>query len=162
MELLKSEHVDQMDALVAVTGNSETNIISCLSARNQGVKKTIAAVENIDYIHLSQNIGIDTLINRKLIAARLIMKSIRKGRLVTLTNVEGLDAEIMEFEVTDRSKVVARRLRDLHFPKTAIVGGVIRKERGFTAHGDFLFQPRDRVVVLSKKDCIHKVEAFFH
>ncbi len=79
IDLLKEEGIDRMDAVIAVTETSETNIISCLVARNNGVAKTIAAVENMDYIHLSQNIGVDTLINKKLIAANFIFRYIRKG-----------------------------------------------------------------------------------
>ena len=79
LNLLKEEGIDYMDAFIAVTGNSETNIISSLVAKYAGVKKTIALVENIDYIHLSQSIGVDTLINKKLIAANFIFRHIRKG-----------------------------------------------------------------------------------
>ena len=151
-----------MDAVIAVTGNSETNIISCLVAKNNGVKKTIAAVENIDYIHLSQNIGVDTLINKKLIAANFIFRYIRKGQVLNITSIHGVDAEILEFEVQPDSKILQHELRNLDFPRTAIIGGVIRKGVGYTVRGSFNFQPKDRVVVLSKPECIHKVEGFFN
>ncbi|MEQ8469950.1 MAG: Trk system potassium transporter TrkA [Marinoscillum sp.] len=162
IDLLKEEGIDRMDAVIAVTGNSETNIISCLVAKNNGVKKTIAAVENIDYIHLSQNIGVDTLINKKLIAANFIFRYIRKGQVLNLTSIHGVDAEILEFEVQPDAKILQHELRNLEFPKTAIIGGVIRKGVGHTVRGNFHFQPKDRVVVLSKSECIHKVEGFFN
>ena len=76
-----------MDAFVAVTGNSETNIMSCLVAKSKGVKKTIALVENMDYINISQTIGIDTLINKKLIAASAIFQHVRKGDIVKLSEL---------------------------------------------------------------------------
>jgi trk system potassium uptake protein TrkA len=158
---MKEEGIEQMDAFIAVTGNSETNIISCLSAKNHGVKKTIALVENIDYIHLSQNIGIDTMINKKLIAANFIFRYIRKGEVVSLTSIHGVDAEILEFEVKEGSKILDRELRNLDFPHTAIIGGLVRNNQGFTVRGNFEFQPKDRVVVLSKPECIHSVEGFF-
>lgn len=161
MDLLKEEGVERMDAVIAVTGNSETNIISCLVAKNSGVKKTIAAVENIDYIHLSQNIGVDTLINKKLIAANFIFRYVRKGQVLNLTSIHGVDAEILEFEVQPESKILQNELRNLNFPKTAIIGGVIRKGIGYTVRGNFEFETKDRVVVLSKHECIHKVESFF-
>jgi len=161
IELLRNENIQSMGAVIALTGNSETNIISCLSAKKMGVGKTIAAVENIDYIHLSQNIGIDTLINKKLIAASFIFKYIRRGKVINLTSVDGLDAEILEFEVSPGSKVADSFLKDLDFPKTSIIGGVIRKGIGHTVRGDFVFKPKDRVVVLSQKECIPKVESFF-
>lgn len=161
VDLMKEEGIDQMDAFIAVTGNSETNIISSLVAKNSGVGKTIALVENIDYIHLSQSIGVDTLINKKLIAANFIFRYIRRGQVINLTSIHGVDAEILEFEVTENSKIMARELRDLDFPKTAIIGGVIRKNQGHTVRGNFKFEAKDRVVVLSKQECIHAVEGFF-
>lgn len=161
LELLKEEGIDRMDAFIAVTGNSETNIISSLVAKDAGVKKTIALVENIDYIHLSQNIGVDTLINKKLIAANFIFRYIRKGEVINLTSVHGVDAEILEFQVQEGSKIVSEELRNLEFPKTAVIGGVIRRGQGYTVRGNFRFEPKDRVVVLSRQECIHNVEGFF-
>lgn len=161
VELLMEEGLEDMDAFIAVTGDSETNIISSLAAKNHGVKKTIAMVENMDYIHLSQNIGVDTLINKKLIAANFIFRHIRQGEIVSLTSIHGVDAEILEFEVKESSKITAHELRDLDFPKSAIIGGVIRDGQGYTTPGDFMFQPKDRVVVLAKPDAIKKVEDLF-
>jgi trk system potassium uptake protein len=161
IDLLREEGIERMDAFIAVTGNSETNIISSLAAKNQGVKKTIAMVENIEYIHLSQNIGVDTLINKKLIAANFIFRYIRKGEVLNLTSIHGVDAEILEFEVKENSKILNAQLRDLDWPKTAVVGGVIRKGRGYTVKGDFEFEPKDRVVVLSRPECIHSIESYF-
>lgn len=161
VELLKEEGIDRMDAFIAVTGNSETNIMSSLVAKNNGVKKTIALVENMDYIHLSQSIGVDTLINKKLIAANFIFRYIRRGQVINLTSIHGVDAEILEFEVNPSSKILQEELRNLSFPRTAIIGGVIRKNQGITVRGNFRFEPKDRVVVLSKPECIHSVEGFF-
>lgn len=161
VDLLTEEGLSDMDAFIAVTGNSETNIISCLVAKNHGVAKTIALVENIDYIHLSQNIGVDTMINKKLIAANFIFRYIRKGEVLNLTSIHGVDAEILEFEVKPDSKILADELRNLDFPKTAVVGGVIRRGKGHTVRGTFRFEPKDRVVVLTRPECLHKVESFF-
>jgi trk system potassium uptake protein TrkA len=161
VELLMEEGIDQMDAFIAVTENSETNIISCLVAKNHGVKKTIALVENMDYIHLSQNIGVDTMINKKLIAANFIFRYIRQGEVISLTSLHGVDAEIVEFEVGENSKVTGRSLREICFPKTSIVGGVIRHGKSITPNGDFVFQAMDHVVVLAKPECIQKMESFF-
>lgn len=161
VELLKEEGIDDMDAFIAVTGNSETNIISSLVAKNHGVGKTISLVENMDYIHLSQNIGVDTMINKKLIAASFIFRYIRKGQVVNMTTIHGVDAEILEFEVTKGSKILEHELRNLEFPKSAIIGGVIRNGRGIIARGNFHFEVKDRVVVLSRSECIRKVEGYF-
>ncbi len=161
IELLKEENIDLMDAFIALTENSETNIMSSLVAKKHGVEKTICLVENVDYIHLSQSIGVDTLINKKLIAANFIFRHIRKGQVLNLTSVHGVDAEILEFEIHEKSKVLENELRKLGFPKTAVVGGVIRGNQGLAVNGDFRFEPKDHVVVLSKPDCINKVEHFF-
>jgi len=161
VELLEEEGIGDMDAFIAVTGNSETNIISCLVAKNHGVKKTISLVENIDYIHLSQNIGVDTMINKKLIAANFIFRYIRKGDVISLTSIHGVDAEILEFIVKASSKITERAIKNLAFPKQAIIGGVVRNGVGYTAMGDFQFRPKDRVVVLCRPGCIHTVEEFF-
>lgn len=161
IDLLKEEAIERMDAFVALTGNSETNIMTCLVAKNQGVKKTIAMVENVEYIHLSQSIGVDTLINKKLIAASFIFRYIRKGEVLEMTSIHGVDAEILEFELGNDARILSKQLKDLNFPRTAIVGGVIRNEKGLVVRGDFEFKPKDKVVVLSKPECIKKVESFF-
>ena len=161
VSLLKEEGIRNTDAFIAVTGNSETNIISCLMAKNFGVTKTIALVENMDYIHISQNIGVDTMINKKLIAANFISRYIRQGEVISLAGIHGVDAELLEFEVHENSKITRKELKDLNFPKAAIIGGVVRNGVGYTVMGNFQFKPRDRVVVLSMSDSIHKVESFF-
>lgn len=161
IDILKEEGIEEMDAFLAVTGNSETNIISCLVAKNLGVRKTISLVENMDYIHLSQSIGVDTMINKKLIAANFILRYLRQGGVISMIGIPGVNAEIIEYEVKPKSKLLAGKLKDLDFPRNAIVGGVIRNGKGQTALGNFEFQPGDRVVVLSKPRDINKVEKFF-
>ncbi len=162
VELLKEEGIQDMDAFVAVTGNSETNIISCLLAKNLGVKKTIALVENMDYIHISQNIGVDTMINKKLIAANFISRYVRRGNIISLTGIHGTEAEIMEFVVPDGSKITKKDIKKLNFPKSAVIGGVIRDGQVQPVTGDLKIQAEDRVVVLCLPECIHKVEEYFN
>lgn len=161
INLLKEENIDKMDAFIALTENSETNIMSSLLAKNYKVKKTISLVENVDYIHLSQSIGVDTLINKKLIAANFIFRYVRKGEVLDLTSIHGVDAEIVEFEIGENAKILERELREIDFPKTAVVGGVIRDGKGISVRGNFEFMPKDKVVVLSSPNCIRKVESFF-
>jgi trk system potassium uptake protein len=161
VELLEEEGISDMDAFIAVTGNSETNIISCLVAKNRQVKKTISLVENVDYIHLSQNIGVDTMINKKLIAANFIFRYVRQGDVISLTSIHGVDAEILEFIVKAGSKITQKEIKDLDFPKGAIIGGVVRNGVGYTAMGNFQCRPKDRAVVLCRPECIRTVEEFF-
>ena len=126
VELLEEESLDSMDAFIAVTGNSETNIMSCLVAKSKHIKKTIALVENMDYFQLSQSIGIDTLINKKLLAANNIFRYVRKGEVVALTRLNNLNVEILEFIVKSGSRVNGKIIRELDFPRKAIIGGMIR------------------------------------
>ena len=161
VELLDEENIGEMDAFISVTGNSETNIMSCLVAKNRGVKKTIALVENMDYFELSHSIGIDTLINKKLLAANSIFRYIRKGEVVAMTKLNNMDAELLEFVVNEKSKAVGKKIRNLNFPRTAIIGGVIRNDEGNIVLGDFTIEAGDRVVVCCLPQSIKKVESFF-
>lgn len=161
LDLLIEEGLETMDAFIAVTGNSETNIISCLMAKNKGVARTIAQVENIEYIRISKDIGIDTIINKKNIAVNNIFRYIRKGDVVALTGILGMDSEVLEFEVNEGNKITRKPVRKLKFPKTAIIGGVVRDGKGFITLGDFQIQVDDRVVVFCLPEAISEVEAFF-
>ena len=161
VELLEEESLDSMDAFIAVTGNSETNIMSCLVAKSRNIKKTIALVENMDYFQLSHSIGVDTLINKKLLAANHIFRYIRKGEVVALTRLNNLNAEILEFIVNPRSAVKGKIIRELDFPRSAIIGGVIRDGEGIIALGDFEIMAGDRVVVCCLPQSIPKIEQMF-
>lgn len=161
VELLEEENIADMDAFISVTGNAETNIMSCLVAKSKGVKKTIALVENMDYYKLSQSIGIDTLINKKLLAASSIFRYIRKGEVVAMTKLNMMNAELLEFVVHAKSKITRKRIKDLDFPRSAIIGGVIREGKGMIPLGDFHVQVGDRVVVCCLPRSISEVEKFF-
>ena len=161
VELLDEESLESMDAFIAVTGNSETNIMSCLVAKSKNIKKTIALVENMDYFHLSHSIGIDTLINKKLLAANNIFRHIRKGEVVALMRLNSLNAEILEFVVKPTSKVTSNIIRELDFPRSATIGGVVRDDKGIIALGDFQITAGDRVVVCCLPEAIPKIEKLF-
>lgn len=162
VSILEEENLDDMDAFIALTGNSETNIITSLVAKSHGVRKTIARVENMDYINLSQNIGIDTLINKKIIAANEIIKYIRKGEVQAIANLHGVDAEIIEFKVKANTKITSKPLRELKLPKSVNVAGIIRNNKGFIPFGDFQIQEGDKAVVFVQNKDIEDIEEFFH
>ncbi|MFD1293540.1 Trk system potassium transporter TrkA [Lutibacter holmesii] len=162
VELLEEENIAQMDAFVAVTGDSETNIMSCLVAKSKGVKKTIALVENMDYINISQTIGIDTLINKKLLAASAIFKHVRKGEVLKLANLHNVDAEVLEFLVKENSKVTKNLVKDIKITKKAVFGGVIRNGVAMMTFGDFQIKAGDKAVVFCLPEAIHKVEKLFN
>ena len=117
IDALKEEGLERMDAFVALTHNSEANIITSLMAEELGVYKTIALVENVNYTHISQNIGIDTIINKRLIAANNIFRFVRKGKVEAIASLHGVDAEIIEFEVHKKNRLIKKTVKELHFPK---------------------------------------------
>ncbi len=161
VELLEEEAIQDMDAFISVTGNSETNIMSCLVAKSRGVRKTIALVENMDYFQLSHSIGIDTLINKKLLAANNIFRYVRKGEIVAMTKLNNMNAELVEFLVTASSKVCNKIIREIDFPRSAVIGGVIRDGEGLIALGGFEIKSGDRIVVCCLPQSIKKVEKLF-
>lgn len=162
IQLLVDEDISGIDAFIAVTNNSETNILTCLHARKYGVKKTIALVENIDYIDISQNIGIDTIINKKLITASYIVKFTMGAEVTSIKCLSGVDAEVMELVAKPKSHVTRKRIKDMGFPKGAIIGGVVRGENSYIATGDFQILENDKVVVFSLPHAISKVGKLFN
>jgi len=161
IELLEEENIREMDAFVAVTGDSETNIMSCLVAKSKGVRKTIALVENMDYMNISQTIGIDTLINKKLIAASSIFRHIRKGEILALANLHNIDAEVFEFEVRPNAKVTKDKIKNLRFPREAVFGGIIRDGKAMLSSGNFQIESGDKAIVFCLPEAISKVEDLF-
>jgi trk system potassium uptake protein TrkA len=161
LELLEEENIREMDAFIAVTGNTETNIMSCLVAKSKGVKKTIALVENMDYINISQNIGIDTLINKKLLAASEIFKHVRRGDVLAIANLKHVDAEVLEFNVKPNSKITLSPVKDIKLTRNAVFGGVIRNGKAFMTFGDFQIIAGDKAVVFCLPESINEVEELF-
>ena len=115
----------------------------------------------MDYFQLSQSIGIDTLINKKLLAANSIFRYIRKGEVVAMTKLTNMNAELLEFEVKANTKIIKSKIKDTKFPKSAIIGGVIRNGEGLITLGDFIIEVGDRVVVCCLPRSIAEVEKFF-
>jgi len=161
IELLEQEGISGMDAFVAVTGNSETNILSCLLAKKMGVKKTIAEVENMEYINLAENSGIDTIINKKIATAARIFRHTTSPNITQVKYMTGTEAEIIEFNVSPNSKITKGTLRGIEFPKDAIVGGGTREGVPFIATGDTIIKANDKVVVFTLPSAYDRVVKFF-
>jgi trk system potassium uptake protein TrkA len=161
IDLLAQEGIVDVDAYVAVTEDAETNIISCLMAKHLGVKKAIALVDKVDYIPLTQTIGLDSLINKKLIAANNISRFIRKGEVVALASIEGIDADVLEYVAGPNSPITKKPIQDLDLPKEAIIGGIVKGEKSFIAVGNTEIAPGDKVVVFSLPGGMKKIEKFF-
>ncbi|MFZ2338464.1 MAG: Trk system potassium transporter TrkA [Bacteroidales bacterium] len=160
-DLLQNEGIAHMDAFVAVTGNSETNVLSCLLAKKLGVKKTIAEVENMEYINLAENIGIDTIINKKIAAASRIFRHTTNPNVTQVKYMTGTEAEVIEFNVPQNARITKGTLRSMEFPANSIVGGGTRDGIPFIATGDTIIKPNDKVVVFTLPSAYERVSKFF-
>lgn len=161
IDVLKEEGFENMDAFIALTPNSEINIITSLMAEESGVYKTIALVDNVDYTHISQSIGIDTIINKKLIAANNIFRFVRKGKIEAIASLHGVDAEMIEFSIHKKNRLLKHPIKDLKLPKKSIVAGVIRGDEGHIPDGDFFLELDDKVIILALPEAISQVEKIF-
>ncbi len=160
--LLEDEGIRNMDAVVAVTRDSETNILICLMARRYGVRRTIALVENITFIDVAQNMGIDTIINKKLITASHIVRFTLDAQVTSIKCLNGVDADVMEFLVKDKSAVTNKRICDIKFPPDTMIGGIVRNNQGYIAVGNLEILPNDKVVVFSLPESVGKVDKLFN
>lgn len=161
IDLLAQEGIVDMHAFIAVTDNAETNIITSLMSKHLGVAKNIALVDNVDYIALTQTIGLDSLINKKIITANNIYRFIRRSKIISIASLQGIDAEVFEYIATPKSPITKKSVKDLKIPANAILGGVIRNGKGIITVGDTLIQPDDKVVIFALPGSIKKVEKLF-
>lgn len=161
LELLKEEGIEKMDAFVAVTGNSETNILTCQLAKKMGVKRTVAEIENIDFISLAEEVGIGSVINKKFIAASFIYRFSMSSEISSVKCLTATEAEAVEVIAHDGSKVTTRLVKELDFPDGARIGGVIRDDHGFIVTGETQIKVGDKVVVFALPSAIKKIDKFF-
>ena len=161
MDLLDDEGIREMDAFIAVTNHTETNILTCLHARKLGIKRTIALVENIEYIDIAQNTGIDTIINKKLITASVINLYTMEAKVTTVKCLNGINADVIEVVAMPKSAVTKKPLKKLTLPNGSIIGGIIRGEKSFIAIGDFQLEAGDKAVVFAIPSALHKINKLF-
>lgn len=162
IDLLLDEGIKEMDAFIAVTGNSETNILSCLVAKRFGVKRAIAEIENMDYIDMADNMGIDAFVNKRLIAASHIFSFTLEAEVSSMQCLTATEAEIFEFVAHENSKICKAPIRDLNFPKGAVLGGIIRGKKAYIAKGDTHIMPNDKVLVFALPFAVDSVVSYFH
>ena len=160
-DMLIEESIKDFDAFVAVTNSSETNILACVAAKSLGVARTIAEVENIEYIRLAESMGVDAVINKKLITAGRIFKFTLSNKVRFIKYMSGTNAEILEFIVAPDTKITKVPLKDIGFPRNAIIGGIIRGNESFIAVGDTQIQAYDRVAVFALPEAVKEVDKFF-
>ena len=162
MDLLIEEGLKNTEAFVALTGNSETNILACLAAKRMGVEKTVAEVENIDYIGMAESLDIGTFINKKMIAASHIYQMMLDADVSNVKCLTFANADVAEFTVPAGAKITKHFIKDLGLPKGTTIGGMIRNGEGVLVTGDTLIQPGDHVVVFCLSMMIKKIEKFFN
>ena len=162
MDLLIEEGLKNTEAFVALTGNSETNILACLAAKRMGVEKTVAEVENIDYIGMAESLDIGTVINKKMIAASHIYQMMLDADVSNVKCLTFANADVAEFTVPAGAKITKHFIKDLGLPKGTTIGGMIRNGEGVLVTGDTLIQPGDHVVVFCLNMMIKKIEKFFN
>ena len=161
-EAMLEENISGMDAFVAVTGRSETNILAAMLAKRMGVKKVIAEVENINYISLAESMGVNTIINKKLVTASNIFRFTMTTDVQAIKCLTGSQAEVLEFIVKPNSPATKAMVKDLRLPQDVIIGGVVRGDKAFIAVGDTTMKAYDRVVVFSMPESIAKVGEYFN
>ena len=161
MDVLKEEGIQDADAFVAVTESSEANIFACLAAKRFGVRKTIAEVENLDYIPMAEGLDIGAVLNKKTIAASYIYQMLLDASVRGVHNLTSADAEIVEFDAKEGSLITKHRVKDLELPKEANIGGIVRAGEGILVNGDTQIIPGDVVVLFCKSHVIRNLERFF-
>lgn len=159
--VLQAEGIQDADAFIAVTGRSEANIFACLAAKRFGVRKTIAEVENIDYIPLAEALDIGTVLNKKTIAAAYIYQMLLDASVLNVRNLTSADAEIVEFVAAEGHRITKHKIRELDLPEEVNIGAIVRAGEAVLVNGETLILPGDQVVVFCKQQAIRQMERFF-
>ena len=159
--LLYEEGIKNTQAFVALTGNAETNILACLTAKRMGVRKTVAVVENIDYVSMAESLDIGTIINKKAIAASRIYQMMLDADVMNVTFLMSANADVAEFIPKEGSKITQKSVKDLGLPQGMTIGGLVRNDQGMLVSGNTMIQAGDSVVVFCHGQNIKKIERLF-
>jgi len=161
IQTLQDEGIEHADVFIAVTDNDETNILTCLLAKQHGVFRTLALVSRPELLGLATDLGIDACISPRLAAASAILKFVRRGAIISLATIEGSNSEVLEIEIKANSGIIDTPLSDLHFPRGAIIGAIVRGKDYEIPTGDSTLQVGDRVIIFALPVALSKVERFF-
>jgi len=157
-DFLREENIKDMDMVIAVTGDEETNILTCLLAKSLGAKSTVTRVNNFGYMPLIQPIGIDYLVCPRLSAINSLLHYIRRGRIISSVSIKGDAAEALEAIALQDSPIVGKAIKDLDFPRGCLVLCFQRGDDVVIPRGDTVIQPNDRLLIISTRQNIPKVE----
>lgn len=161
-DLLADVGIADTDAFVALTDSSETNILSCLTAKEFGVKKTVADVETIQFISQAENLNIGKVVNKKLLASSTIFQLLLDSDSSTAKCLALADAEVAELEAREGSRITRSAVKDLKLPRELTLAGLIRGDEGMLITGNTVIQPGDHVLVFCLQGALHKVERLFN
>lgn len=161
VDLLVDEGIRGADAFVALTDNAEANILSCLTAKRLGVRKTVAMVENTDYISMAESLDIGTVINKKAFAASHIYQMMLKADVTTMKTLTVANADVAEFAVREGMRITRHPVKNLDLPATVTLGGLVRNGRGQLIGGNTVIEPGDTVVAFCLENNINRLEKFF-
>ena len=160
-DLLIDEGIRDVQGFAALTSNTENNILACLAAKRLGVRKTVAQVENMDYVAMAGKLDIGTIVNKKTIAASHIYRMMLDTDVANIRRLTIADADIAEFIAAEGSPITRKPIRELHFPAGITLGGLVRDNVGMSIGGNTQIQPGDCVVVFSKSGLIRQIDKFF-
>ena len=160
-QLLQEEGIRQTQAFCALTPETETNILACLAAKRMGVRKTVALVENMDYITMAEKLDIGTIINKKAIAASHIYQMMLDADVASVKSLTIADADVAEFVAVEGSLVTRQPVMNLGLPKGITIGGIVRDGVGYLVNGRTQIQPGDLVVVFSRTALFKQLDHFF-
>lgn len=160
-ELLADEGIHRAQAFAALTDNSEANILACLAAKQMGVRKTVAMVENTDYIGMAENLDIGSIVNKKTLAAGHIYQMMLKADVASMKSLVVANADVAEFPVPEGARITRKPIKDLGLPVTVTLGGLVREGRGLLINGNTQIMPGDTVVAFCLENAINKLTRFF-
>ncbi len=156
--LLAEENIQDMDIVITLTKDEETNILASLLAKRMGARKSITRISKFSYFPLMNAIGLEQVVSPRLSAINTILQHIRKGKVLSVISIKGEQAELIEAVALETSEIVANPLRNISFPKGAMVAGIIRKENIIIPSGDSVIEPDDRVIIFARREAIPKIE----
>ena len=161
ISLLMEESIKNTQAFVATTGSTETNILACLAAKRLGVRKTVAMVENLDYINMAESLDIGTIVNKKILAASHIYQMMLDADVQNIRFLMNANADVVEFTAQQGSKATRKKVHDLNLPNGATIGGLVRNGVGQLVSGATQIEGGDIVVVYCHDVNLKKIETFF-
>jgi trk system potassium uptake protein TrkA len=156
--LLSEENIGEIDIVVTLTNDEETNILASLLARRMGARKSITQISKFSYFPLMTTIGIEQVISPRLSAINTILQHIRRGKVLSAISIKGEQAEVLEAVALETSDIVSKPLKRVSFPKGAMLAGIVRKEKIIIPTGETVVEPDDHIIIFARREAVPGVE----